>query len=529
MRSRIPFFETATSRAVISELADCAGPLVIYCGAGVSIDRTGLSWSALIKSCFPARHSMHYASGPLRGQLEPSVLVAPEQLASSLIHILRRVARESSETLRDTLRKRLKRSLYGDKAMWQAGELVPEIIQLAVMRSVAGRVTTILTTNYDDHLEEGYRQLRLDLETEPELSIPGLSVRVLFPEATVASYPPANMPGEAHSTISLVYLHGRVPRSGEVSWPIVFDENSYATTAATVGAALRLELTNSSMALIIGSSLQDPPLVRALSDTRTQGDRVVIFTKQAVSASFDEDGGSLALDLATDRASELGVRAVFTDFHGQVAQLVHEAFVRTGFREPHPDHSWTNDYMDRLSAWWDAWVTPRGVSAAIPHELNQGLADTLPILGLPPAGDPLEPAAERFRLELWVRQTPTLPDRNLVRWATSESSVIDGVNGKRGRIEAPSYLAAVKAFTEGRPQAYDIAHLETGRESSTRYTSKSFLGVPIRIESSVVGVLTLACTSHLATSSMMRSSETTENLVTFLHRLGQDLLGPIAH
>ena len=243
MRSRTPFFESTVAQDVVSAVADCVEPLLIYCGAGVSIDRTGLSWAGLIESCFPARHSKHYPSGPLRGEVTAGGLVQPEQLASSLVFTLRRVASESSETLQDTLRKRIKRSLYGDKAVWQAGELVPEIMKLAFLRSIAGRSTTILTTNYDDHLEAGYVEVRGDLDSDPHLPIPGLRVTVLSPEEEViVEYPPANMEGGSASTISLVYLHGRVPQVGEVSWPIVLDENSYAATAALVGTALQQRL-----------------------------------------------------------------------------------------------------------------------------------------------------------------------------------------------------------------------------------------------------------------------------------------------
>lgn len=525
MRSSIPFFESSQAADLLDRLATCDGPLMIYCGAGVSIDRTGLSWSALVKSCFPARHSKHYRAGPTSGQLGNSVALAPDQLASSLIHTLRRVAKESSSSLRDTLRHRIRRSLYGDKAAWQAGELVPELIQLAVLRSMAGRVTTILTTNYDDHLEEGYRSLRQDLEGFGDLPVPGMRIMVASPEQMVAEYEPLRMPNGAESSITLIYLHGRVPRKGDVSWPIVLDENSYAETAKEVGTVLRRHLRESAMTLMVGSSLQDSPLIRALSATRKVGkNRVAILTKQGQTTDFDPAGESLATDLASHRATELGVKAVFADFHGQVSQLVHEAYVRTAFRKPHPDYAWTRQYGDRLSAWWHEWVTTTGVDPDLPGRLRRGLGDALPIFGVTAATDPLNRAAETYCLELWVRSYPSTSERQLVRWASSAGVSIEGVNGKRGRIESPSYLAAVRALTEGRPRAFDITDLERGRESAGRYTSKSFLAVPIRIDNAIVGTLALACSSHLSQTEMLRSEDRTEALVTFLGALGHNLL-----
>lgn len=534
MRSSVPFFSSASATTFIDELAECEQPLLIYCGAGVSIDRTGLSWAGLVRSCFPTRHSKNYPVGPTSLQLQNATELAPDQLASSLVHTLRAVAAGSSSSLRDTLRNRIKRSLYGDKASWQAGELVPNLIQLAVLRSFDGRKTTIVTTNYDDHLEAGYELLRRDIEALPmETTFPGMRVAVVstegeakgdVPTAVVVDHKPINMRNAEAATISLTYLHGRVPRKGDVSWPIVLDENSYASTARSVGRTLRHVLNECAMTVIVGSSLQDAPLVRALSDTRKVGSRVAIMTKQGFPTAFDDEGNALALELATHRASELGVRAIFADFHGQVAQLFHEAFIRTAFRTPKPDIEWTSDYTTRLARWWERWMTSNGIDPSLPDALRSGLSGALPVIGISSAPDPLNRAAERFRLELWVRSYPRRPERHLVRWASSDGAALEGVNGKQGQIESPSYLAAVRAFTEGRPSAFDIASLEQGRASTGRYTSKSFLAIPIRVDNVIVGTLTLASTARLGDSLMMNSKESTAELVTLLSEIGQDML-----
>lgn len=432
------------------------------------------------------------------------------------------------------MRTRIKRSLYGDKAVWQAGELVPNLINLAVIRSFAGRETNIVTTNYDDHIEAEYEVLRRDIEALPTATtFPGLRVQVLSPEKApddgspvkiVANHPPINMPNGLDGSVSLTYLHGRVPRSGEVSWPIVLDENSYASTAKSVGTVLRRLLNECPMTIIVGSSLQDAPLVRALSDTRKAGRRVAILTKQGFPTSFDNQGNALAIDLATHRASELGVRTVFADFHGQVAQFFHEVFVRTAFSSPHPNQEWTSDYMTRLSRWWERWIVTAGIDSGLPEALRDALEDALPVIGVSATPDPLSRSSEQFRLELWVRSYPQRPDRHLVRWASSDGSNIEGMNGKQGRIESPSYLAAVRSFTEGRPSSFDITSLEQGRASAARYTSKSFLAIPIRMDNVIVGILTLASTAHLKDSLMMSSKESTAELVALLAEAGRALL-----
>lgn len=248
------------------------------------------------------------------------------------------------------------------------------------------------------------------------------------------------------------------------------------------------------------------------------------MTKASLAPDVDHDGESLGLELVRHRSSELFVEPVFADFHGQVAQLFNEAYVRTAFRKPDKRYSWTLDYMTRLSNWWDAWVAAPGIDPLLPDKLSDALRDTLPLFGIAPPEGPLSSTVEGYRLELWVRVSPTSQDRQLVRWATSESRILEGVNGKCGRLEAPSYLASVRAFTEGRPRAFDIADLESGRESVTRYTSKSFLGIPIRVNDCIVGVLSLAATSHLSQTAMLRRDASTAEAVEYLKNVGATLL-----
>lgn len=526
MRSSTPFFETTSAAGAINQVAACRDPLLIYCGAGVTIDRTGHSWAALIRSCFPGHHSKNYPRGPRRDEIARAPAIAPEQLASSLIHTLREIAKGSKQSLQDTLRERMRRSLYGNKATWQAGELSSNIVQLAFFRSIADQPTTILTTNYDDHIEQRYRELRADVEMLPNLPIPGLRVKVLSPkESVVLELPPVRLPVDSPSSfVTIVYLHGRVPRRGSVSWPIVLDENSYAATAGRVGRTLRRALRDHSLSLIVGSSLQDLPLVRALSRTRTSGTRLAVLTKAGLVRDLGHDGESLGLDLVRHRCRELFVEPIFADFHGQVAQLFNEFYIRTAFRSPDGRYPWTADYMARLAHWWDSWIAVRGLDGTLPSQLADALRDTLPLFGIAPNDDPLAPASEGYRLELWVRAVPNSSNRELVRWATSENRSLDGVKGKRGSLEMPSYLAPVRAFTEGRPSAFDIKDLEGGRESTSRYTSKAFLAIPIRVNSCIVGVLSLASTNHLAQAGMLRTDAATAKAVDYLKNVGARLL-----
>lgn len=525
VRSRTPFFESPLTGAVIDRVAAEEAPLLLYCGAGVTIDRTGHSWSALIKSCFPDRHSKNYLKGARRADIEAHATIAPEQLASSLIHTLRAVAAGSKQSLQDTLRKRIKRSLYSTAATWQGGKLSSNIVQLTLFRSLRGRQTTIFTTNYDDHIEQRYREVRKVIETLPKVGVPGLRVVGIESRDPILELAPVRLdPDAASSYLTVIYLHGRVPATGAVSWPIVLDENSYAATAPHVGAILAQGFEDHPLSLIIGSSLQDLPLVRALSSTRKHGERLALLTKGSHAHDLSADGDSLALELLRDRAAELAVSPVLADFHGQIAQLINEMKLRTAFPNPQANAPLSWNYMERLDRWWQGWSVATGSDATLPSTLHTALQEVLPLFDITPDADPLHGEDERYRLELWVRAFPVAAERQLVRWATSDGRTLEGAKGKCGPLDTTSYLAPVRAFIEGRPGAYDIADLERGRASIDRYTSKSFLAVPVRVEDCIVGVLSLTSSHRLSTARMMRSSDTTEKTVAYLQNLGQRLL-----
>lgn len=55
MRSERPFFDDDLTGEVITTTAEVEGRLLLYCGAGVTIDRTGHSWTGLIMSLLPER------------------------------------------------------------------------------------------------------------------------------------------------------------------------------------------------------------------------------------------------------------------------------------------------------------------------------------------------------------------------------------------------------------------------------------------------------------------------------------------
>ncbi len=524
MRSTYPFFENQMTLETIKTAANIGGRLLLYCGAGVTIDRTGHSWSSLILSLLPERKHKTRPNMPTRSQVAGLDSRGPESLASSVVYLLRSSS-GGSDKLKRALRERLRISLYQEEGRWQNGRLVEEIVILAALRSAWGHETVILTTNYDTYLEQSFDWLRRNL---PEDSpAPGLRVYRAGVEAPIRVVKPNQRDLQSVGAfIDIVYLHGRLPRAkeGTVHWPLVLDENSYAATAADVETTIADALRGASLALMLGTSLTDTPLVRALSTTPRDGcERLGVLLRSDFSHDEDTDE-ELALNLARHRASELGVGLLFADFPGQVAQLLREVVLHRVYSIARPDAPESLLYTDRVDAWWNSWSASEGADPKLVKRVRKTLRRAYKLMNLAPPASPLNADSERFQVELWVREAPIAVHRSLRRWVRAGDQQTDGMAGKVAALERNSYLAPVRAFTDGRPRLLDVVDLDKGRHDVEQYTWKSFLCVPIRAYDATVGVICLASTRRAEVSAMNRDSTTTADLVSRLRLDGSELL-----
>lgn len=527
MRSERPFFEDELTGEIITTTAEVEGRLVLYCGAGVTIDRTGHSWGGLIMSLLPERRHKTRPGMPTRAQVACLDRSSPETLASSIIYLLRE-ASGGGEKLQRALRDRLRGALYKTQARWQEGALVMQIMMLALIRSDDNRETTLLTTNYDTYLETQYERIRNHF-IGTDATMPGLLVRLAGEDAPVRVIEPKGIDPKAPGAyIEIVYLHGRLPPVGlygNANWPLVLDENSYAETAPKVEEEVRQSLLGASLAIMLGTSLRDVPLVRALSVTpHDHCQRVAVLLRADHAHDRDEDE-ELALLLAKHRAAELRVTPVFPDFPGQVAQLVSEAIMHFVYPYYRPDDPMTFPYTRRVDAWWNAWSDAHAQDLKLTDRLRELLGDVYEITEMDPPSSLLDEGGERLQVELWVRDGPIAENRSLRRWARASDTRPEGMSGKSEALDRRSYLAPVRAFTEGRPLLLDVESLDKGRHDVTQYTWKSFLCVPVRVNNVIVGVVCLASSRHIDECAMKRDIEMTENLVERLRSEGNRLVG----
>lgn len=497
-RGEEPFFESQPTLTALRTLGK-SERLVIYCGAGATIDRTGLDWTGLVRSVLPRRK--HSGSlGEITQKRAESLLstIRPEELASAITYAsnLVRPPAKTNQKLADSLR----RTLYAPHG-WEHGNLAGNVVELAFLRAVLGRPTTIITSNYDTHLETEYENLRPFWEATGtrKLPLPGLQIYVgdkLLSSSSRASdgdRPP----------IVLVYLHGRIPSKGRAQGHLVFDENDYNSTRNAVIGQIESALTASDACLIVGTSLHDPPLIAALSSASGQSKRFVLLSQHL--ESVEAEGVSPESYFATiqSRNLNLGVITLFPDFHSQVAQFCDELSRYTYSTSP-------IKYGDLLSTWWRSWSHSHSSSAArtrTTKALQQSLKDIedefmIPLL-----------AEEGLRLELWVRQQPGHLNRRLYQWAASDSIASSTSNLKFAEITIGSTIAAVQAFTEGRAVFRGRGDYPASpRNLAGLRRFNSFVSVPVRVlvkdDFLPVGVITLSSTSGRDESWFERLDET---------------------
>lgn len=269
----------------LNELIGAEGVL-IYCGAGLSYPLTGLTWNHLILDMFEN----------LRSELENNIVEFTES-ADAYDKVKERLSASSStprenatvvatyiESLAkasycqldyyDKLADLIGQSIYRRLAKIQGllteghrhtGSLLFEhVISLVIYLLLKGTKVRIVTTNYDTYLEETLRSVMTIMSNDRTNEY---SVKVCGSER----YP--NFSRLNSATVPLVYLHGRIVRnlesrvSDRENIPfkqLVFSEKEYYNhqyTTAKIMAAVAKEID---CTLIIGSSLNDPPLLEWL-------------------------------------------------------------------------------------------------------------------------------------------------------------------------------------------------------------------------------------------------------------------------
>lgn len=471
-RSREPFFHQPRTIRLIEEVA-ASEHLVIYVGAGVTITESGHSWSSMVKLLF----------GELGERSEPSAAIAetfdlPKQASIANEYFQRAEPDAASRVVANLLR----RALY-QEARWRGGDYTAAIGQFCKEKLASGHEVAIVTTNYDQYLENGLRDASSDSATA-EL----VQSRVLPLDHALDEQAVSRLLEEIRGVLPVVHLHGVIlpERNAAVAEDIVLDEVDYLRTEAGSSAVLTGMLERNDL-LILGSSLEDAPLMRALWKTKAAGHRRwALFPRQNYRGSPGAYGNHPQtyddLIYAQRRRCELfRVQVVAPDFYSQAPQFVKElAIASECARGGHEDAAYQlSQYGIRLADWWKRWIGDRSNASGKPtvnaqrkdhNELKRAL-DRIQKTAAVMIG-----ARERLKLELWVRWKPSSHCRGLQLWASSTGTWLDHQTMRNEEIDVDSEFLAVRAFCNG------VVELQSG-PNGPRDRWKKSLAVPIRVGS----------------------------------------------
>jgi hypothetical protein len=180
--------------------------------------------------------------------------------------------------------------------------------QVAALQKIWGKRVEILTTNYDDLLE----QALVDAGT---------------PRSRIRSYiQNRDRDQRARGAVSITHLHGIAGRSEEPK-ALVLTEGQYhrMQRGTSWQEQLVVDRLENSTCVFVGMSLADPNLIRYLYGYKAQDPprHVAIFVRQGEPAV----AGSVRAELeeaAARRWGRCGVQAVFVDHFADAAQLLYE-------------------------------------------------------------------------------------------------------------------------------------------------------------------------------------------------------------
>lgn len=499
--SGYPFFLREPRTLDALDRLSSAESLVLYCGAGVTINRTGLSWNALIQQVFkeaashgrPNRERQNKTLEFILGSLKDE-----EQRASILTEYF---TEGRPETANDLLTPKLQSALYEDNG-WSEGQLLSNIARLALVASVRlpGGVT-VITTNYDVYLEEAFVKEADDLAALSGDEIAGLE-RLVSPEQPSEDAWTVTRMREPVGTVAvvrIVYLHGRVPRAGSpTEGTIVLDEFSYARSHAAVTKTLKTYLQGNSV-LTLGASVTDAPLIQSLvmSKEADSVDRRFALIHPRLAIPTDADPKTLTYTDAVGtaqklqqpdvdqmliyRGRQLGLTQLHPISHAQTAQFVEELelSIRLHRSATPPSTRYREqatgiNYEARLHSWSAEWDANAPDPTSAYETLEEGLRSRIAVLL---GGTAAQNSA--LRLEIWVRISPSSDNRTLTLYANSTGPLLAEGTRRKARIEDHSTNASVRTFLQGRPLLQTLSDLGLGATEPSRW--KTFFSIPLSL------------------------------------------------
>lgn len=271
--------------------------VLIYCGAGLSYQQTGLSWNALVLEVLDKLRPQIQSLGEFHAddQFE-SLRVhvganshAPLEnatLVSACLHEHVKVSKGFTSSPENELEKAIGQSVYR-RLVSGGGATVPTLLQLQLNSLIWDLLENdvevrVVTTNYDTHLETSLRELFF-----AKIAKGGGTLKRKYAGSSLRLHVYSNercrrIGNVSPGVVPFLYLHGRVPSKTAKSavkgvgsrGRIVFSESDYRRQRDLTSRLLKEWAGGVDVALIVGSSLSDRPLLDWLQDNRAMRNKV---------------------------------------------------------------------------------------------------------------------------------------------------------------------------------------------------------------------------------------------------------------
>lgn len=544
------FFHRQQTHKAIDSIAQ-AEDLVLFVGAGATIDSGGPSWGELVRGLSKSSTLVKHGSLPERYAEVLATNLAP-LAASTVVSSYFRKSAGSETSGRQRLLSHLPTYVY-PTATWDSGQLTQAIAKLMIYRAAeaqrrpeVGLKTCLVTTNYDTFLEDEIRSQLLLISSKAPQEQPLSVVPITLDGESDLGH--IDLEDRLHSPncITIVYLHGRVPKIGEPDGHVAVTEVDYGTLRPVVSKVLA-SLFAQRTVLVVGVSFTDPPLLSALEGTVEDDSSKRRFALLPVPSIAEISGHPPTKEvtealraLHSKRLHVFGVTMLAPDFYTQVAQFIHECVVAVVNVTPSEQYAALPAlrYGGRLRFWWDSWYTTRYNDESFRNDMRDRLRSLIEtVRETATNNDPDTPhyLQEILKVEIWARWKPSDECRCLALWASSDSIWKEESTLRTADLSLTSEYAAVRSYIAGRPR---LDYARSGESAMSKEDSpyvdrwRTFLSVPIYLDQEVgvlpVGVITLASMSERSSSMIRREdAEVLGDLVSQVTLFGVEALSPL--
>jgi hypothetical protein len=302
--------------------------------------------------------------------------------------------------------------------------------QVAYLRSCFGPSLEILTTNYDDLLEEALIAG----------GVPRGQIRSYIVNRTLEQRAP--------DTTGVVHLHGLAGRAGPPK-KIVLTEEQYhrMQRGDSWQETLVTERLENSVCLFVGMSLADPNLIRYLygyekSDAKQHA---AIFVRQG-EPSCPPEVRAMREEATAKRWGRCGVEAIFVDHYADAAQLLYEIGYRReageSYQSPGSRADGLLDLVEKRLLLTEAGRAPFANRQVV---LSGWLRDMLYTVIESALGD-VPPADEKLALALWLMSRD---GTHITGWAHSDRAHQDPATISPIEIASASDWVAIRTVCRG--------------------------------------------------------------------------------